>query len=246
MTYKQAARIAFSTGMIGLGIVGLIYGDFANIWKFVPPSVPRRQALEYASAALMFLCGIGLLWTRTSSLAARALFPYWVLVVLLLKIPVVAAHPLVEVTWQSLANIVVLMTAAWVLFAGDTRGVRIPQLIFGLALIPLGLAHFIYLNLTAPLVPGWLPYHTFWAYFTGAALIAAGLGVLLGVHAWLAAALVAALLTAFTVLVWPPLLIAAPRTQNLWSEIALSWAASAGAWVIAASFTKNGRATEAS
>jgi uncharacterized membrane protein len=238
--------MAFSTGMIGLGIVGLIYGDFAGIWKSVPPSVPIRQSLEYASAALMLVCGIGLLWKRTNSLAARALFAYWVLVVLLLKIPVVAKHPLVEVTWQSLANIVVLMTAAWVLFAGDTRGVRIPQLIFGLALIPLGLAHFFYLDLTAPLVPGWLPFHTFWAYFTGAALIAAGLGVLLGIYAWLAAALAAAMLTGFTVLVWPPLIVAAPRTQNLWSEIALSWAASAGAWVIAASFTKQSRATAAS
>jgi uncharacterized membrane protein len=232
--------------MIGLGIVGLIYGDFAELWKPVPLTMPGRQALEYASAVLMLVCGIGLLWSRTSSLAARALFPYWVLVVLLLQIPIVARHPLVEVTWQALANIVVLMTAAWMLFVGSNRGARVPQLIFGLALIPLGLAHFIYLNLTAPLVPGWLPYHVFWAYLTGAALIAAGLGVLLGIYGWLASALVAALLTAFTILVWPPLIFAAPRTQSLWSEIALSWAASAGAWVIAASFAKTRRVSAAS
>jgi uncharacterized membrane protein len=243
MKYKQLAQTAFATGMIGLGIVGLIYGDFANIWKFVPPTVPGRQALAYTSAALMLVCGIGLLWKRTESVAARVLFPYWVLVVLLLKVPVVVKHPLVEVTYQAMANMVVLMTAAWVLFAGDRRGVRIPQLVFGLALIPLGLAHFIYLNLTAPLVPAWLPYHTFWAYFTGAAQIAAGVGVLLGIYAWLAAALDAALLTTFTVLVWIPLILAAPRNQNLWSEIAVSWAASAGAWVVAASFSKEKRVT---
>jgi hypothetical protein len=243
VTQKQAAQIAFATSMIGLGTVGLIYGDFADIWRLVPASFPGRSALIYASSALMLVCGLGLLWKRTEALAGRVLFPYWVLVVLLLKVPVVARHPLVEVTWQTLANIVILLTAAWVLFAGNNRGVRIPQLLFGLALIPLGLAHFVYLNLTAPLVPAWLPYHTFWAYFTGAAQIAAGIGVLLGIYAQLAAALDAALLTTFTVLVWVPLIIAGPRTQNLWSEIALSWAASAGAWVIAASFTKRDRAT---
>jgi uncharacterized membrane protein len=243
VTQKQAARIAYATGMIGLGAVGLIYGDFANIWKLVPPSVPGRQVLAYASATLMLVCGIGLLWRRTEPLAARVLFPYWVLVVLLFKVPVIVKHPLVEVAYQTMANITVLMTASWVLFAGDTRSVRIPQLLFGLALIPLGLAHFFYLELTAPLVPAWLPWHTFWAYFTGAALIAGGLGVLLGIYAWHAATLSAALLTAFTVLVWPPMLVAGPRTQNLWSEIALSWAASAGAWVVAASLAKKNRTT---
>jgi uncharacterized membrane protein len=245
VTRKQAARLAYATGMIGLGTVGLIYGDFANIWKFVPASVPGRSVLAYASAALMLVCGIGLLWKRTDALAARILFPYWALIVLLLKVPGVVKHPLVEVTWQSLANIVILFTAAWVLFAADRRPIRIPQLLFGLALIPLGLAHFFYLELTAPLVPGWLPYHTFWAYFTGAAQVAAGIGVLLGILAQLAVALDAALLTTFTILVWIPLLLAGPRTQNLWSEIALSWAASAGAWVLAASFTTRGRATSA-
>jgi uncharacterized membrane protein len=45
-----------------------------------------------------------------------------------------------------------------------------------LALIPLGLSHFVYVKLTAPLVPGWLPYHTGWAYLTGAAHLAAALG----------------------------------------------------------------------
>ena len=64
---------------------------------------------------------------------------------------------------------------------GRARGSHRATGIFGLALIPLGLAHFVYLNLTAPLVPAWLPYHTGWAYLTGAAQIAAGFGVLLGI-----------------------------------------------------------------
>lgn len=224
--------------MIGLGIFGLINGDFAQIWHFAPASVPGRQIMAYASATIMLVCGIGLLSKRTDRLAARVLFPYWALLVLALKIPVVVKHPLVEVAWQSMSEIVVVFTSAWVLFAAEGRALRIAQLIFGAALIPLGLAHFVYLNLTAPLVPAWLPYHTGFAYFTGAAQIAAGLGVLLGFYARLAATMEAAMLTAFTALVWIPAIIAAPTSRPSWSEFTISWAVSAGAWVVAASIPK--------
>ena len=222
--------------MIGLGIVGLTYGDFAQLWRFAPAFVPGRQVMAYASSVLMLVCGIGLLFKRTEALAARVLFPYWALLVLALKVPVVLKHPLVEVTWQSMSEIVVVMTGAWVLFAADDkRALRIAQLVFGLALIPLGLAHFFYLDLTAPLVPSWLPFHTFWAYFTGAAQIAAGVGVLVGILPQLAASLDAALLTAFTFLVWIPGIIAPATPRATWSEFTISWAVSAGAWAVAAS-----------
>jgi uncharacterized membrane protein len=163
--------------------------------------------------------------------------------VLLLKLPVVVKHPLVEVTWQAMAEIVVVLAGAWVLYAANKRAPRIAQLVFGLALIPLGLAHFVYLNLTAPLVPAWLPYHTGWAYFTGAAQIAAGVGVLLGIYPRLAASMEAAMLSAFTALVWIPAIVAAPTSRPSWSELTISWAVSAGAWVVAASIPRKKRAT---
>jgi uncharacterized membrane protein len=229
--------------MIGLGSFGLINGDFAAMWQFVPASVPGRQAMAYASATLMLVCGIGLLSKRTEAMAARVLFAYWALLVLLLKIPVVVKHPLVEVAWQAMAEIVVVFAGAWVLFAAGKRSVRGAQLVFGVALIPLGLAHFVYLNLTAPLVPAWLPYHTGWAYLTGAAQIAAGVGVLLGIYPRLAASMEAAMLSAFTALVWIPAIVATPTSRPSWSELTISWAVSAGAWVVAASIAKEKPAT---
>lgn len=226
--------------MISLGVVGLIYGDFAGVWQAVPPSMPGRQMLAYASAALMLACGIGLLSKRTETPAARVLFPYWALLVLLLKTPAVVQAPLVEAGWQSTSEIVVLLAGAWVLSTADKRAVRIAQLVFGGALIPFGLSHFVYLGQTAPLVPAWLPFHTGWAYATGAAHIAAGGGVLLGLYPRLAATMEAAMLSAFTGLVWIPAILAAPTAQGVWSEFTISWAISAGAWVVASSITNQG------
>ena len=233
MRSKHAAQIAFATGMIGLGVVGLVFGDFAQLWHSAPKWVPGRQALAYASAVLVLACGIALPWKRAETLASRVLLYFWAFAVLIVEVPVVVEHPLNEIAWQGLAHLTMLLTAAWMLFTTDRRAVRIARLLFGLTLIPIGLAHFVYLELTAPIVPAWLPYHTFWAYFTGAAQIAAAVGVLLGIYARLAAGLEAVLLALFTFLVWPPLMLAAPTKAGLWSEFTISWAMTAAAWVVA-------------
>ena len=225
--------------MIGLGIIGFIYGDFAQLWKFAPAYVPAHEVLAYASSTIMLVCGIGLLFKPTETLAARVLFPYWALIVLALKLPVVIKHPLVEVAYQSMSEIVVVMTGAWVLFAAaDKRSTRIAQLVFGVSLIPLGLAHFFYLNMTAPIIPSFIPFHTFWAYFTGAAQIAAGIGILLNILPRLAASLDAILLASFTFVVWIPKIIAPGDAGATWSEFTISWAVTAAAWVVAMSFPK--------
>jgi len=240
--FKPCAQIAFATGLIGLAIFGLISGDFEDLWQVVPASFPGHQVMEYASATIILVCGIGLLWKRTEALAARVLFPLLALL-LLLKLPAVIKHPLVEVSWESMSEMLIIFTGGCVLFAPDKRQVRIAQMVFGLALIPLGFSHFVYRDHTAALIPGWLPFHTGWVYLTGSAHLAAGLGVLLGIYPRLAASMEAAMLTAFTVLVWIPLILAAPTSLPNWSEFSASWAISAGAWVVAASFANRKSAT---
>ena len=81
-------------------------------------------------------------------------------------------------------------------------------MLYGLAMIAFGLSHFVYLNLTEPLVPKWLPAPVFWAYFTGGAFLAAGAAVLTGRYARLAATLATVQIGLFTLLIWVPLVLA--------------------------------------
>ena len=63
-----------------------------------------------------------------------------------------------------------------------------------------------------------------WAYFTVCAYIVAGLAMLIGVCARLAAALSAFQIGAFTLLVWVPVVAAGSKDAFQWSETFISFA----------------------
>lgn len=242
--------------MIALGLLGLASGDFALQWQPVPPGFAGREVLAYLVALLMISAGIGLLFRRTVAIAARVLFPYLVLW-LLLKVPAIVTTPLVEGTWLGFGEIAVLAAGGWILFArlsglAETatlgaflglRGVRAAQTLFALSLLPIGLSHIVYLHETAALVPGWLPFRSGWAYLAGAGHVAAGLGVLFSIFPRLAGMLEATMLSVFTVLVWVPAIIVHPDMRLDWTALVISSAISAGAWVVAASLARSTLAT---
>lgn len=60
---------------------------------------------------------------------------------------------------------------------------------FSIMLIDYGLLHFVYIEGVSTMVPGWMPFHYFWTYFTGAALISAGIAIIFRIKLKLVASL---------------------------------------------------------
>jgi uncharacterized membrane protein len=242
----------FAAIFIALGIQGLITGDFTAVWQPVPKGVPAREVLVYLCALVSLGSGVGLLWKRSAVLAARVLLASLLIWLLLFRVRPIFRAPASVLPWDGCAETTVMVAGAWVLYAwfgadGDRRrlgfatgesGVRIARALYGLALIPFGLAHFAFIRETASLVPAWIPGHVAWVYLTGGAFLAAGAAVLLGIWPRLAAALSALQIGLFTLLVWVPIVAAGSQDASQWSEFAVSSALTAGAWVVADSYRK--------
>ena len=46
---QQPALTLLAIGLLGLGVLALIYGDFALVWQPVPAWLPARTAVAYGS-----------------------------------------------------------------------------------------------------------------------------------------------------------------------------------------------------
>ena len=241
--------MVFAATMMALGIVGLIKGDFTVIWQPVPKGLPGRETLVYLCAVLSVVSGVGLLWQRTAAIAARVLLLSFLLWLLFFRLPGFSHGFIVDVYWAA-CQTAVMLAASWVLytwfatdwekrrlgFAAGENGLRIARVLYGLALIPFGLAHFTYLKQTAVLVPAWLPWHVAWAYLTGATFIVAGVAIIIGVCPRLAAAFSTLQMGLFLLLVWIPKMAEGLLTAFQWGEVVVTWALTSAAWVMTDSY----------
>src|SRR5215469_3955514 len=230
MRVTGPGHLLLAASMAGLGILSLIYRDYAMNWQPVPAWVPWHQVLASASGALLLLSGTGLLSKRSASMSALVLTIFMLSWVVLLRLPPLLAAPSTEVYWLGLGETLVLTTGSLSLYARlaepnsartglfvGASGQRIAMYLMAVALPPIGLSHLFYADATAGLVPGWLPLRHGWADLTGAGHIAAGLAILVGIVPRLAALLESAMMSTFTLLVWAPKVIMDPTSRLNWT-----------------------------
>lgn len=250
MRIASAGHAVFAATLIILGALGLVRGDFTPIWHAVPKGLPAREALAYLCAIVSLACGVGLYLKRFAATAARVLLAYLLLWLLVMRLRDIFPAPTVLGAWYSSVETMEFIAGAWVLyvwfaserdrrwfgFATGDSGRRIARALFGVALVFFGASHFVYVNQTTPLVPGWLPAPLFWAYFFGCTYITAGLSVLIGRYARLAATLATVQMGIFTVLVWMPRVISGHISAGHWTEFVVSWMLTVAGWVVAESY----------
>jgi uncharacterized membrane protein YphA (DoxX/SURF4 family) len=237
----------YGLGVMALAMVCLAWGNF-DPGQPVPKNFPDRTALAYAAATFMLLAGAALEWRRTAAWGAAALCAYYTLiVVVLMNGRLVLAHYTEFGVYSGAAEQLAIAAAGLIVYAAHAqidaalaaRLTRLGQLALGVCALLFGGAHFFYMNLTIPFVPKWLPpTQEFWAYATGFAHFAAGVAILTGVRARLAAVLLTVMFASFTPLVHVPMLLADPSSYVNWTENALNLALTGAAWVIADSLAR--------
>jgi uncharacterized membrane protein YphA (DoxX/SURF4 family) len=154
-----------------------------------------------------------------------------------------------EVIWSySVAGVVFATGLAVIFLRGDWQKARgmdkvilFGPIFYAAPLAAFGTEHFTLTGAIASIVPAWIPWHQFWAYFVGACFIAAALSMVTGIQARLAASLLALNFFLFVVLMDVPAWLQDPRDRIALALVLRELSFSGGALALAASLTEQGR-----
>lgn len=234
-------RIVFGASAILFGVIALMWHD-SETWQSLHRlwSLPFGTIIGGCLMIAQIAGGIGLPYPRTARSASTVLCVVY-LVFSLACIPGIIAAPGVYAEYGSFFEQFSLLCGAVAVYAATEPSAaraavlgRVARIGLGLCAISFTLAQVFYLQVTADLVPRWIPPNQmFWAMLTTIAFALAAVAILIDRQARLATRLMSLMIALFGVLVWVPLLIAHPKAHLNWSEFALTFLIAGAAWTVA-------------
>jgi len=242
------SRLLFGIAIMAFGVQNLICARLGLAVRGVP-WFPGNPYWAYLTGIALFVAGLCIVTNIRARLTAILLGMLFLLYVLLFEISGVIANPMSvsvrTVAFETLAMCGAALTLAATLpsdfFPGDfffDKLTAAGPYLFGVSSIVFGIDHFLVLAVIASLVPAWLPWHLFWAYLTGAAFIAVGIGIVAKWMDRLGATLLGIMFMLwFFILHLPRSVIALsshdPNVPNEWSSAFIALAMWAGSWICA-------------
>jgi uncharacterized membrane protein len=112
-------------------------------------------------------------------------------------------------------------------------GIRLAPYCITLPIATFGVQHFIYLQFVADFIPHWIPWRTFWAGFTGVALIAAATGIVFKVWDRAASGLLGLMILLWVLLLHTSRIVAEPKAFAEWRGFFQALAMSGCAFALA-------------
>lgn len=103
----------------------------------------------------------------------------------------------------------------------------------GAFLLISGIQHFLFSNFVKLLIPAWIIFPIFWVYFSAIALLAGGLGIIIGIHRKLAATLSAYMILSWVFLLHLPRALSINGNANEWTAVFEALATSGILFIIA-------------
>lgn len=250
-TLPRLGRYFFAISIAAFGIQYLLYGRFVGGLPPVPPWTPGGAFLSYVVGAMLILAAVGITanWqARLSATLIGGIFLFCVVFLHTLHASAVihdgvartrALEPL------SLAGAAFALAgtlpAVGALTSTDRTGSKLilfGRIVFAAPMVIFGAQHFQFAAFIATLIPSWIPGHLFWAYFTGIALIVAGIAILAQRFGALAANLLGLMFLLWTVLLHAPRVAVQLHNGDEWSSAFVALAFSGASFIVAGTLCK--------
>ena len=228
-----AGRIFYGVAIAGMGLLTVYYHVFP--YMLIPPKHSWIPGIAtYIFGILLIVAGVCIVLKIKTKPASLLLGTALLLIFCFYFVPyqLMATSTYMKFgAWENAAKELTLASGALVIagcFPGRnetslsrflSKLIPFGRILFSITIISYGIDHFLYAKEAADYVPAWVPYHLFWIYFCGAALLGAGLAIILKIKIRLIATLLGAMILTWFIILHIPRIIDAPAIY-LKSEVA--------------------------
>ncbi len=241
-------RLWFAVCIVALGVETFVCAHIQQPVLPLLPWLPRHPALSYLTGIVLILLGLAIASNFLTRWAAVLLAVVFVLCEILLQIPRATAAPFDLSLRTAVFEVLSLGAAAMILARmsshPDAPGKKLNLLdkvlssgryLFAVSSVTFGISHFLVGPFIATLIPEWIPFRLFFAYFTGAAFVAAGLSIAAGCLDVLAATLLGAMFLVWFLFLHLPRVFTIEKLHNPaeWSSAFIALGMFGASWIIA-------------
>lgn len=231
-----AGRHVFGVASILLGIANLaLHDQLTSNW-----TLPGDAVFLIVASVAQISGGIAIQFRKMERWGALILGCVY-LIFAFSWVPSIVAQPGVYYTWGNIFYRLASVCGAAVAYCMAVPATPNAKLICKVSVVLQGLCYASfaieqveYLARTSDLVPKWVPPNgMFWTWATTVAFGLAGVSLVTGFKALLAARLTTLMLVIFVVAIWIPTLIADPKTHSNWAEGIETLLIAGAGWIVA-------------
>ena len=238
--FIKICRAFYGIAIVVYGCQQLYFGNFRNVqlppWQY---QIPALNVVAYLTGAGLIIAGIAIIFERGARNASLILGGVFLLLCCFVHVPYeLISEPNKSYhlgLWESTLKELALAGGAFVVAGSfDEVPINVQQniiikifeklipygaIFFSITITSFGIAHFMYVDAIATMVPAAVPDHIFWAYFAGVALIGSGVFIILNIRKKTIAALLGTMIFLWFIFLHMPNAIAHP-TANRGNELA--------------------------
>ncbi len=248
-------RIFFAAGIIGLGVLQFITGDFiVGRPPAFPEAIPGKLIWAYVTGAIFILSALAIIFRKKGGIAGLIIGLIIIVYSFFLRyLPSMIGSSVDGILWNlnaykslAMGGGAFIIAASFFMeenrtlnkfFSNDTL-ISTGTILVALFLFLAGCSHFKFSDFVIGFIPAYIPFHPFFTYFCGAALIAGGTGLLLKKTRKWAAALSGLMIFIWFIFLHIPRFAATPNDPSDRMGLCESLAISGILFVMAGIFSK--------
>jgi uncharacterized membrane protein len=196
----KAGKYLFAFSIIAFGIIQFGIQDFMKGFLPMPEGLPARSFFLNFISTVFVAGGIAMCIPKFTSRAALLVSSLLFILLIYPHLATLLGDLHNPNPWTATAEDLAIASGALII-SGITRQqaspgtvvkpafVRYGSLLFALSLVVFAVQHFMYADFIATLVPAWIPFKLFWAYFIGFAFSLAFISIVIEIKTRLACAL---------------------------------------------------------